>query len=76
MATHWKPNDMPTLTPALPGGKKLIDFVKKVFDVPTYLARADLPIPDRLAFSVLRLIHIVADQIGYSSGARHANSHL
>jgi PhnB protein len=32
MATHWKPADMPTLTPAFPGGKRLIDFLKAVFD--------------------------------------------
>lgn len=32
MAIAWKPKEMPTLTPAMPGGKKLIDFVKKVFD--------------------------------------------
>lgn len=31
MAISWKPNGMPTLTPALPGGRKLIDFVGKVF---------------------------------------------
>ena len=27
MTIPWKPHDMPTLTPALPGGKKLIEFV-------------------------------------------------
>ena len=32
MPIHWKPTEMPTLTPALPGGKKLIDFVQRVFD--------------------------------------------
>ena len=32
MAIHYKPKEMPTLTPALPGGRKLIDFVTKVFD--------------------------------------------
>ena len=32
MAIPWKPTDMPTLTPALPGGKKLIEFAKHVFD--------------------------------------------
>src|SRR5258708_4411567 len=35
MAVQWKPKDMPTLTPAMPGGKKLIDFAKKVFDAKT-----------------------------------------
>jgi len=32
MATDWKPKDMPTLTTVLPGGRKLIEFVTKVFD--------------------------------------------
>ena len=32
MAIPWKPHDMPTLTPALPGGRKLIAFVERVFD--------------------------------------------
>ena len=32
MTIPWKPKDRPTLIPALPGGKKLIDFVKHVFD--------------------------------------------
>jgi PhnB protein len=31
MTISWKPNDMPTLTPAMPGGKKLIEFVTHVF---------------------------------------------
>jgi PhnB protein len=32
MTIPWKPKDMPTLTPAMPGGKKLIEFVTRVFD--------------------------------------------
>ena len=35
MTTHWKPADMPTLTPALPGGGRLIEFMKKVFGAHT-----------------------------------------
>lgn len=31
MTIHWKPANTPTLTPAMPGGRKLIDFVTKVF---------------------------------------------
>lgn len=30
MAVQWKPKDQPTITPALPGGRKLIDFMTKV----------------------------------------------
>jgi len=32
MSVHWKPADMPTVTPALPGGARLIEFMKNVFD--------------------------------------------
>jgi len=31
MAVHWQPKDMPTISAAVPGGRKLIDFVTKVF---------------------------------------------
>jgi PhnB protein len=31
MATHYKPDDMPTMSSVLPGGSKLIEFTTKVF---------------------------------------------
>jgi PhnB protein len=43
MTIPWKPTDMPTLTPALPGGRKLIEFVGHVFDA--HAARV-YPTPD------------------------------
>jgi PhnB protein len=35
MTIAWKPNDRPTLIPALPGGRKLIEFVERAFHAKT-----------------------------------------
>jgi PhnB protein len=35
MTVQWKPADMPTISLALPGGAKLIAFMKTVFDAET-----------------------------------------
>jgi PhnB protein len=33
MSDDWKPPNMPTLIPALPGGRRLCEFVSKAFEV-------------------------------------------
>src|SRR5438477_147527 len=33
MSKEWKPANMPTLVPLLPGGRRLIDFMTKVFEI-------------------------------------------
>lgn len=48
--------------------RRLRGLAKKLWELPSYLARRDLTLADRLGFCFIRLIHIVADQIGYASG--------
>ena len=60
MPTPWKPENWPTLTPAIPGGARLIDFLMKVFDAkPMHVfemenravARAEIRIGDSLVIT-------------------------
>jgi PhnB protein len=60
MPTSWKPDNWPTLTPALPGGARLIDFLMKAFEAqPLHVyetenrkvARAEIRIGDSLVIT-------------------------
>lgn len=42
MSTSWKPADMPTLIPGLPGGGGLIEFTKRVFDAKVLRAYSEV----------------------------------
>ncbi|MCC6526532.1 MAG: glyoxalase/bleomycin resistance/extradiol dioxygenase family protein [Polyangiaceae bacterium] len=52
MAVHFKPADMPTLTPALPGGARLIEFAKRVLGAETVRL---YPMGDRVAHAEIRI---------------------
>ena len=51
--THWKHDDFPTISPALPGGRRLIEFMEAVFDAKVQ-ARYDAG-PDKVAHAEIRV---------------------
>ena len=53
MPVPWKPNDMPTVIPAIPGGARLIEFATRVFGAQV-ARRYDMP-DGAVAHAELRL---------------------